>query len=78
MVKEGEANAVEHLASDTNSTGVEKKANAEAWLLKNKFPHVAQLTTDDFISIMKNPKQPVSFLLPSVQRIIRSREASRR
>ena len=57
-VKEGEANAVKHLASDTSSTGVDKKANVETWLLKNKFPHVAQLTTDNFISIMKNPTQP--------------------
>ena len=37
---------------------VESKANVETWLLKNKFPRVAQLTTDNFISIMKNPTEP--------------------
>ncbi len=57
-VKEGEGNAVMYLASDTSSTGVESKANVETWLLKNKFPRVAQLTTDNFISIMKNPTEP--------------------
>ena len=57
-VKEGEGNAVMYLASDASSTGVERKANVERWLWKNKFPRVAQLTTDNFISIMKNPTQP--------------------
>jgi thioredoxin domain-containing protein 5 len=57
-VKEGEGNAVKHLASDTSSTGVESKASIETWLLKNKFPRIAQLTTDNFISIMKNPTRP--------------------
>ena len=57
-VKEGEGNAVMYLASDTSSNGLESKANVETWLLKNKFPRVAQLTTDNFISIMKNPTEP--------------------
>ena len=57
-VKEGEGNAVKHLVSDTSATGVEHKADVETWLMKNKFPRVAQLTTDNFISIMKNPTQP--------------------
>ena len=57
-VKEGEGHAVKYLASDTSATGVEHKADVEKWLMKNKFPRVAQLTTDNFISIMKNPTQP--------------------
>lgn len=57
-VKEGEGNAVKYLASDASTTGVESKTNVETFLLKNKFPRVAQLTTDNFISIMKNPTQP--------------------
>jgi len=57
-VKEGEGTAVKYLASETSSTGVESKANVETWLMKNKYPRVAQLTTDNFISIMKNPTQP--------------------
>jgi thioredoxin domain-containing protein 5 len=61
-VKEGEGNAVKYLASDASSTGLKKKADIETWLLKNKFPRVAQLTTDNFISIMKNPTQPLVLL----------------
>jgi len=57
-VKEGESNAVKYLSSDKSSTGVESKSNVETWLLKHRFPRVAQLTTDNFISIMKNPTQP--------------------
>ena len=51
-VKEGEGNAIKYLASDT----------FETWLLKNKLPYVAELTTGNFISIMKNPTQPFVIL----------------
>jgi hypothetical protein len=62
VVKEGEGNAVKYLASDASLNGVEKKANVGTWLLKNKFSRVAQHTTDNFVSIMKNPTQPLVVL----------------
>ena len=61
-VREGEGHAVRYLASDTSATGVAPKAAVETWLMRNKFPRVAQLTTDNFIAIMKNPTQPLVVL----------------
>jgi thioredoxin domain-containing protein 5 len=58
-VKEGEGNSVKDLASDTSRTS---KADVETWLMKNKFPRVVQLTTDTFLSVMKNPTQPLVVL----------------
>jgi hypothetical protein len=57
-VKEGAGHAVRYLASDTSATGVDSKADVERWLMKHRFPRVAQLTMDNFIAIMKNPTQP--------------------